>query len=117
MIELMWMLYEVERADGSKETAELIGDAYTVLDMISTGNLEDGFALQTYYELGKQLTKDLIHGNETGAVKAYKMLEQALTESGLLEDDEEENSADHWDEWEADQQYDCYRDDRMDYEM
>lgn len=124
MIELMWMLYEVERADGSKETAELIGDAYTVLDMISMGNLEDGFALQTYYELRKQLTKDLIHGKVTGAVKAYRMLEQALTEAGMLEADEEPkdeeedlNTSSNWDEWELDHMYDCYRDDRMAYEM
>jgi len=120
MKELLWGLYEAERESGSKELAEKIGDAYTVLDQIDMDNIDEGFALQTYYGLSKLITKDMIHGNATAGVQAYRILEQAMVEAGLLEADEEEaeeeetdddrNSAEHWDEWMADQRYDAYRD-------
>lgn len=56
--------------------------------------------------------------------KAFKTFERSLVEMGILEEDEEEdeaedeeededddrNSAEHWDEWAADQRFDEYRD-------
>ena len=54
-------------------------------------------------------------------VEAFRALETALVNLGILEPDEEPeeeepeeldytNDAQHWDEWAADQQYDVYRD-------
>ena len=121
-MEKIWSLYEAEKATGSAETAEKIGDAYTVIDQIELGNVEESFAWNTYYGISKAITKELIHGEETNAVKAYRMLEEAMVEAGLLEADEEPeeedlNTSSNWDEWELDHMYDCYRDDRMAYEM
>lgn len=120
LMEKTWSLYEAEKATGSAETAEMIGDAYTVLDMIDMNSINEDFAWNTYYGIGKAVTKELIHGEETNAVSAYRMLEEAMVEAGLLEADEEpedeeepddgRNSAQHWDEWAADQRYDMYRD-------
>lgn len=119
-MERTWSLYEAERESGNVEMAGRIGDAYTVLDMIDTNSINDEFAWNTYYGISKAITKELIHGEETNAVKAYRMLEEAMLEAGLLEADEEpeeeeepdddRNSAQHWDEWAADQRYDMYRD-------
>lgn len=124
LMEKIWSLYEAEKATGSAETAEKIGDAYTVIDQIELGNVEESFAWNTYYGISKAITKELIHGEETNAVKAYRMLEEAMVEAGLLEADEEPedeeedlNTSSNWDEWELDHMYDCYRDDRMAYEM
>lgn len=120
LMEKTWSLYEAEKATGSAETAEMIGNAYTVLDQIELGNVEENFAWNTYYGIGKAITKELIRGEETNGTKAYRMLEEAMVEAGLLEADEEpeeeeepdedRNSVQHWDEWAADQRYDMYRD-------
>lgn len=121
MMDKTWSLYEAERESGNVEAADMIGDAYTVLDMIDMGNVEEEFAWHTYYGIGKAVTKELLHGEETNAIKAYRMLEEAMVEAGLLEADEEPeeepeeeldytNSAQHWDEWAADQRFDVYRD-------
>ena len=124
MMERTWSLYEAEKATGSAETAEMIGNAYTVLDQIELGNVEENFAWNTYYGISKAITKELIHGEETNAVSAYRMLEEAMVEAGLLEADEEPedeeedlNTSSNWDEWAADQRFDAYREDRMAYEM
>lgn len=119
-MERTWSLYEAERESGNVEMAGRIGDAYTVLDMIDTNSINDDFAWNTYYGIGKAVTKELLNNEETNAVKAYRMLEEAMLEAGLLEADEEpeeeeepdddRNSAQHWDEWAADQRYDMYRD-------
>lgn len=120
MMDKTWSLYEAEKAAGNAETADMIGDAYTVLDMIDMGSVEEEFAWHTYYGIGKAVTKELLHGEETNTVKAYRMLEEAMVEAGLLEADEEPedeeeeldytNSAQHWDEWAADQRFNVYRD-------
>jgi len=119
-MERTWSLYEAERESGNVEMAGRIGDAYTVLDMIDTNSVNDDFAWNTYYGIGKAVTKELLNNEETNAVKAYRMLEEAMVEAGLLEADEEpeeeeepdddRNSAQHWDEWAADQRFDVYRD-------
>lgn len=121
-MERTWSLYEAEKATGSAETAEMIGNAYTVLDQIELGNVEESFAWNTYYGISKAITKELIHGEETNAVSAYRMLEEAMVEAGLLEADEEPeeedlNTSTNWDEWAAEQRFDAYREDRMAYEM
>lgn len=120
MMDKTWSLYEAERESGNVEAADMIGDAYTVLDMIDMNSVEEEFAWHTYYGIGKAVTKELLHGEETNAVKAYRMLEEAMVKAGLLEADEEPeeeeeeldytNSAQHWDEWAADQRFDMYRD-------
>lgn len=120
LMEKTWSLYEAERESGNVEMAGRIGDAYTVLDMIDTNSVNDDFAWNTYYGIGKAVTKELLNNEETNGVKAYRMLEEAMVEAGLLEADEEpeeeeepdddRNSAQHWDEWAADQRYDMYRD-------
>lgn len=119
LMEKTWSLYEAERESGNVEMAGRIGDAYTVLDMIDTNSVNDDFAWNTYYGIGKAVTKELLNNEETNAVKVYRMLEEAMVEAGLLEADEEpeeeepdddRNSAQHWDEWAADQRYDMYRD-------
>ena len=124
LMEKTWSLYEAERESGNVEMADWIGNCYTVLDMIDMGNVDETFAWHTYYSTSKAITKELIHGEETNAVKAYRMLEEAMVEAGLLEADEEPedegkdlNTSSNWDEWELDHMYDCYRDDRMAYEM
>lgn len=119
-MEKTWSLYEAEKATGSAETAELIGDAYTVLDMLDMGEKDLESMTKTYYMMGGKLVKDMLNGEETNAVKAYRMLEEAMVDAGLLEVDEEPeeeeeeldytNDAQHWDEWVADQRYDMHRD-------
>jgi hypothetical protein len=120
MMDKTWNLYEAEKAAGNAESADMISDAYTVLDMIDMGSTDDEFAWHTYYGIGKAVTKELLNNEETNAVKAYRMLEEAMVEAGLLEADEEpeeeeepdddRNGAQHWDEWAADQRFDMYRD-------
>ena len=117
-----WSLYEAEKAAGNAESADMIGDAYTVLDMIDMGEAETHREdmEKTYYRMGRELTRDMLAGRETGAVEAYLIMEAALVDAGILEADEEPedepeeldytNSAQHWDEWVADQKYDQYRD-------
>lgn len=124
LMEKTWSLYEAERESGNVELAEKIGNAYTVLDQIELGNVEESFAWSTYYGISKAISKELIHSEETNAVKAYRMLEEAMVEAGLLEADEEQedeeenlNTSSNWDEWAADQRFDAYREDRMAYEM
>lgn len=120
LMEKTWSLYEAERESGNVEAAEMIGEAYTVLDMIDMGKTDEEFAWHTYYVTFKDVTKSLLNGEETNAVKAYRMLEDAMVKAGLLEADEEPdeepeildytNDAQHLDEWAADQRYDMYRD-------
>lgn len=117
LMEKTWSLYEAERESGNVEMAGRIGDAYTVLDMIDMNSINEDFAWNTYYGISKAVTKELIHGEETNAVSAYRMLEEAMVEAGLLEADEEPedeeedlNTSTNWDEWAADQRFDEYRD-------
>lgn len=122
MMDKTWSLYEAEKAAGNAETAEMIGDAYTILDMIDMGEAEThrDEMEKTYYQMGRALTRDMLAGRETGAVEAYRIMEAALVDAGILEADEEPedepeeldytNSAQHWDEWAADQRFDMYRD-------
>ena len=93
-MERTWSLYEAEREIGNAETAEMIGEAYTVMDMIDMGNVDETVAWHTYYSTSKAITKSLLHGEETNVVKAYRMLEEAMVEAGLLEADEEPEEAD-----------------------
>lgn len=120
MMDKTWSLYEAEKAAGNAETAEMIGNCYTVLDQIELGNVEESFAWDTYYGISKAVTKELLNNEETNAVKAYRMLEEAMVDAELLEPDEEPeeeeeeldytNDKQHWDEYVADQRYDMYRD-------
>ena len=117
LMERTWSLYEAEKATGSAETAGRIGDCYTVLDMIDMNSINEDFAWNTYYGISKAVTKELIHGEETNAVSAYRMLEEAMVEAGLLEadkepeeDEEDLNTSTNWDEWAAEQRFDEYRD-------
>lgn len=117
LMEKTWSLYEAERESGNVEMAGRIGDAYTVLDMIDMNSINEDFAWNTYYGISKAVTKKLIHGEETNAVSAYRMLEEAMVEAGLLEADKEPeeeeedlNTSTNWDEWAAEQRFDEYRD-------
>lgn len=122
MMNKTWSLYEAEKAAGNAETADMIGDAYTILDMINMGETEThrDYMEKTYYRMGRELTQDMLAGRETRAVEAYRIMEAALVDAGILEADEEPevepeeldytNSAQHWDEWAADQRFDMYRD-------
>lgn len=122
MMDATWNQYETERKSGNKELADKIGDVYTILDIIEmNGGIEENrdFAERTYYSINKAITKELIHGEETPAVKVYRMLEEALVNAGILEDEEPEdytNDAQHFDEWVADQRHEAYMDDAMCYE-
>ena len=123
MMDKTWSLYEAEKAAGNAESADMIGDAYTVLDMIDMGEAETSqdIMLKTYYQMGRKLIRDMLAGRETGAVEAYRIMESAMVDAGILEADEEPeeeeqetldytNSASHFDEWVADQRFDVYRD-------
>ena len=123
MMDKTWSLYEAEKAAGSAESADMISDAYTVLDMIDMGEADTHREdmEKTYYRMGRELTRDMLAGRETRAVEAYRIMETAMVEAGILEADEEPedepeeemdytNSAQHWDEWAADQRFDVYRD-------
>lgn len=123
MMDKTWSLYEAEKAAGNAETADMIGDAYTILDMIDMGEAETNreYMEKTYYRMGRELTRDMLAGRETRAVEAYRIMEAAMVEAGILEADEEPeeepeeeldytNSASHFDEWAADQRFDVYRD-------
>ena len=123
MMEKTWSLYEAERESGNVEAADMIGDAYTVLDMIDMGETDTHREdmEKTYYRMGRELTRDMLAGRETRAVEAYRIMETAMVEAGILEADEEPeeepeeeldytNSASHFDEWAADQRFDVYRD-------
>ena len=122
MMDKTWSLYEAERESGNVEAADIIGDAYTVLDMIDMGEADTHREdmEKTYYRMGRELTRDMLAGQETRAVEAYRIMETAMVEAGILEADEEpeeeeepdddRNSAQHWDEWAADQRFDMYRD-------
>lgn len=118
MMEKVWNEYEAEKATGNAETAELIGDVYTVLDMLDSGaDAEENrdFFEKTYYGMYDAAWKveKLNHGRLFDIRMAC---EDALVEAGILECDEEPEEADEydsemdWDEWMADQRYDMYRD-------
>jgi len=111
--------YETRRAAGDKETAEIIGDVYTVLDMLDSGaDAEENrdFFEKTYYGMSAVAFK--VEKFNPGRLFEIRMAcEDALVEAGILEADEEEpeeadeyNSETNWDEWMADQRYDMYRD-------
>lgn len=117
-MEKVWNEYEAEKATGNAETAELIGDVYTVLDMLDSGaDAEEnrGFFEETYYGMCDAAWKveKLNHGK---LFEIRMACEDALVEAGILEADEEPEEADeydsetNWDEWAADQRYDMYRD-------
>ena len=117
-MEKVWNEYEAERATGNAETAELIGDVYTVLDMLDSGaDAEENrdFFEKTYYGMCDAAWKveKLNHGR---LFEIRIACEDALVEAGILEGDEEPEEADeydsetNWDEWMADQRYDMYRD-------
>ena len=110
--------YETRRAAGDKQTAELIGDVYTVLDMLDSGaDAEENrdFFEKTYYGMSAVAWK--VEKFHPGRLFEIRMAcEEALVEAGILEADEEPEEADeydsetNWDEWMADQRYDMYRD-------
>lgn len=110
--------YETRRDAGDKETAELIGDVYTVLDMLDSGaDAEENrdFFEKTYYGMSAVAWK--VEKFNPGRLFEIRMAcEEALVEAGILEADEEPEEADeydsetNWDEWAADQRYDMYRD-------
>jgi len=117
-MEKVWNEYEAEKAAGNAETAELIGDVYTVLDMLDSGaDAEENreFFEKTYYGMCDAAWKveKLNHGR---LFKIRMACEDALVKAGILEGDEEPEEADeydsetNWDEWMADQRYDMYRD-------
>jgi hypothetical protein len=110
--------YETRRDAGDKETAELIGDVYTVLDMLDSGaDPEENrdFFEKTYYGMCDVAWKveKLNHGK---LFEIRMACEDALVEAGILEADEEPEEAGeydsetNWDEWMADQRFDMYRD-------
>jgi hypothetical protein len=110
--------YETRRDAGDKETAELIGDVYTVLDMLDSGaDAEENrdFFEKTYYGMSAVAWK--IEKFHPGRLFEIRMAcENALVGAGILEADEEPEEAEeydsetNWDEWAADQRYDMYRD-------
>lgn len=118
MMEKVWNEYEAEKAAGNAETAELIGDVYTVLDMLDSGaDAEENrdFFEKTYYSMSAVAWK--VEKFHPGKLFEIRMAcENALVEAGILEADEEPDEADeydsetNWDEWAADQRYDMYRD-------
>ena len=118
MMEKVWNEYEAEKAAGNAETAELIGDVYTVLDMLDSGaDAEENrdFFEKTYYGMSAVAWK--VEKFHPGRLFEIRMAcEEALVEAGILEADEEPEEADeydsetNWDEWMADQRYDMYRD-------
>lgn len=117
-MEKVWNEYEAEKAAGNAETAELIGDVYTVLDMLDSGaDAEENrdFFEKTYYGMSAVAWK--VEKFHPGKLFEIRMAcENALVEAGILEADEEPEEADeydsetNWDEWAADQRYDMYRD-------
>lgn len=119
MMEKVWNEYEAEKATGNAETAEMIGDVYTVLDMLDSGaDAEENrdFFEKTYYGMSAVAWK--VEKFNHGKLFEIRMVcEDALVEAGILEADEEEpeeadeyDSETNYDEWAADQRYDMYRD-------
>lgn len=119
MMEKVWNEYEAEKAAGNAETAEMIGDVYTVLDMLDSGaDAEENrdFFEKTYYGMSAIAWK--VENFNHGRLFDIRMAcEDALVEAGILEADEEPedeeenlNTSSNWDEWAADQKYDEYRD-------
>lgn len=125
MMEKVWNEYEAEKAAGNAETAEMIGNVYTALDMIETDgeNADEDFLLKTYYGFsGYAFQKEKFNHGRLFEIRM--VLENEMVKDGFLEADEEPedeeedlNTSSNWDEWELDHMYDCYRDDRMAYEM
>ena len=120
-MEKVWNEYEAEKATGNAETAELIGDVYTVLDMLDSGaDAEENrdFFEKTYYGMSAVAWK--VEKFHPGKLFEIRMAcENALVEAGILEADEEPEEADeydsetNWDEWMADMKYDAHRDDEL----
>lgn len=104
-MEKVWNEYEAEKAAGNAETAELIGDVYTVLDMLDSGaDAEENrdFFEKTYYGMCDMEWKveKFNHGKLFDIRMACEEPEEA----------DEYDSETNWDEWMADQRYDMYRD-------
>ena len=120
-MEKVWNEYEAEKATGNAETAELIGDVYTVLDMLDSGaDAEENrdFFEKTYYGMSAIAFK--AEKFNPGRLFEIRMAcEEALVEAGILEADEGPEEADeydsetNWDEWMADMKYDAHRDDEL----
>ena len=89
-MEKVWNEYEAEKATGNAETAELIGDVYTVLDMLDSGaDAEENrdFFEKTYYGMSAVAWK--IEKFHPGRLFEIRMAcENALVEAGILEADE-----------------------------
>ena len=78
---------------------------------------------KAYYVLQK-LTLKVGFDSYNEILNTWLAYEAELIDLGILEADEEPedeeedlNTSSNWDEWELDHMYDCYRDDRMAYEM
>lgn len=111
LMEKAWSLHEAEKAAGNAETAELIGDVYTALDILDMGM--DAKAHRDYME--KVYYGLCTLGVQGGLLEIRLGLENELVAAGILEADEETeeaNSATHWDEWTLDQKIDRERDER-----
>lgn len=124
MMEKTWSLYEAEKATGNAEAANLIGDVYTVLDMIDTDTdmeEKEDWAYSTYLNIGRLAMGryGLVNMQKGPLWEIRNGLEDAMTKAGLLEADEEPEEADeydsetNYDEWVADQRYDAYRDNEL----
>ena len=109
--------YEIRRAAGDKETAEIIGDVYTALDMLETDGTEapEDYLLKTYYDICDcAFQKEKFRHGKLFEIRMA--LEDEMVKAGFLEADEEPEEADendsgtNLDEWMADQRYDMYRD-------
>ena len=87
----IWAAYEAEKAAGDKETADIIGDVYTALDMIETdgANADEGMLLKTYSRICQISFRR--EGFSFGPLFEIRMaLENAMIQAGFLEADEEE---------------------------
>ena len=111
LMEKTWSLYEAEKAAGNAETADMIGDVYTALDMLDMG----WDAEANWNSLEKAYYNICLLGVQGGLLEIRLGLENELVAAGILEADEEPeetNSATHWDEWSLDKSIDRERDAR-----
>lgn len=116
----IWSQYEAERATGNADAAEMIGDVYTSLDIIEMGgDVEENrdYMESLYYGLGHLVLQreGLMKMQESPLWEILKGYEEALVKVGILEPDEpedepEETSTVHWDEWMLDNAIDRERD-------
>lgn len=114
----IWAAYEAEKAAGDMEAADIIGDVYTALDMIETdgASADEDMLLKTYTRICRIGFQR--EGLNFGPLFEIRMaLENAMTQAGFLEADEEEpeeayeyDSETNRDELMADLLYEEYRD-------